>query len=206
MSCNFETLEESLNRDKILTAVKCNVQRACLLQKSKLTLAKCIDLARSYESSKRQAQTMHEDSHSPIDDQMTKKVAMRKQHITDPYPYDQKKCRTRAHAVHSNDDETFSVQEQDCDEAWLAGIFTGRVEPQSTAILIINDLDVRFSLDTSAGMNTICQRFVRRNQVQIYYSDACTMEWNKSDSERRGKFFSLQQEVQIDEWHQIYGS
>ncbi|KAK3797082.1 hypothetical protein RRG08_013923 [Elysia crispata] len=182
LTANWEVFTRYWTHYKIASKLKTEEPE---VRKSKLTLAKCIDLARSYESSKRQAQTMHENSHSPIDDQMIKKVAMRKQHITDPYPYDQKRGRTRVHAVHSNDDEIFSVQEQDCDEAWVAGVFTGRVESQS--ILIINDLDVRFTLVTGAGVNTICQRFVRRNQVKIYYSEACTMEWNKSDSKRRDR-------------------
>jgi len=35
-----------------------------------------------------------------------------------------------------------------------------------TALLNVNDCEVHFLLDTGADVNIICQRFVRRDQVQ----------------------------------------
>ncbi|KAK3715807.1 hypothetical protein RRG08_001148 [Elysia crispata] len=120
---------------------------------------------------------MHEDSHSPIDDQMMKKVAMRKQQYTDPNSYDQErdreeacvfcgshhvfkkelcpawgkqftKCKGINHALHATGDKIFSDQEEDFDEALLAAISNVLMKSQSTAVLIINEPDVWFTLDT----------------------------------------------------------
>ena len=149
---------------------------------------------------------MHEDSHSPIDDQMMKKVAMRKQQYTDPNSYDQERdreeacvfcgshhvfkkelcpawgkqftkckginhfsrmCKTRVHALHATGDKIFSDQEEDFDEALLAAISNILMKSQSTAVLIINEPDVWFTLDTDVEVSTICQRFVWRDKVKL---------------------------------------
>ncbi|GFR97655.1 retrovirus-related Pol polyprotein from transposon 17.6 [Elysia marginata] len=46
-TCNVATLEESLIRDRIITGIKCDITRRKLLQETKLTLIKCIDICRS---------------------------------------------------------------------------------------------------------------------------------------------------------------
>ncbi|KAK3791449.1 hypothetical protein RRG08_046601 [Elysia crispata] len=79
---------------------------------------------------------MHENCHSPEDDQMIKKEAMRKQQPAAPNPYDQKR-----------------VQEEDYYEAWLASISNRLVKSQS--VLVINNLDVRFTRGSSAEVNTV---------------------------------------------------
>jgi len=61
-TCNIQELEESLIRDRIIMGVKCNVTRRKLLQEAKLTLSKCIDIARSIESSKKRLQTIQGES------------------------------------------------------------------------------------------------------------------------------------------------
>ena len=48
----------------------------------------------------------------------------------------------------------------------VSGSFKRVEESKSTARLIVNDQEVRFTIDTGAEVNTICQKFVRRDQVQ----------------------------------------
>jgi len=48
-TCNYGTLEENLIRDRIVIGVKDNVTRKKLLQESKLTLTRCLDMCRGNE-------------------------------------------------------------------------------------------------------------------------------------------------------------
>ncbi|GFR96381.1 retrovirus-related Pol polyprotein from transposon 17.6 [Elysia marginata] len=137
-TCNFATLEESFIRDRIITGIKCDITRRKFLQETNLTLIKCIDICRSIESSKRQMLTIQ--SEKRTDEQSVRKVTAPRQeaYITDT-------------------DESF-------DDAWLAAVSSG--SPRSTALLSVIGQEVRFQLDTAADVNTICQKYVRRDQVQ----------------------------------------
>lgn len=203
-SCNYEILEESLIRDRIIIGIKCDTTRRRLLQESKLTLGKCIDIARSLESSKKQLMTMQTE---PINEHYVKKVDRQKKSVPHPRgprrnlpsPKKQKqsecqfcgtshamkkelcpawgkactfchgrnhfkvKCKKRINAVHAESGPREDFTEQ-FDDMWLSAITTNK--EKSTAVLKINDLPVRFQLDTAADVNTICQKYVRREQVK----------------------------------------
>lgn len=47
--CNYDTLEESLIRDRMVIGIRENTTRKKLLQDSKLTLTSCIDICRANE-------------------------------------------------------------------------------------------------------------------------------------------------------------
>jgi hypothetical protein len=52
--------------------------------------------------------------------------------------------------------------DQDLDDAWLKSVGSGGGE--LTAMMHINDCEIRFQLDSAADVNTICKRFVREEQ------------------------------------------
>ena len=51
------------------------------------------------------------------------------------------------------------------DDAYLHSV-TRKSDRGITALLKVNDCDVRFQLDTGADVNTICQQYVRKEQVK----------------------------------------
>lgn len=60
-TCNFGNLEESLIRDKIVIGVRDTAARKRLLERSELTLKNCIDICRSFETTKKQLKTIDND-------------------------------------------------------------------------------------------------------------------------------------------------
>ena len=67
------------------------------------------------------------------------------------------KCKN-IHAFNQSNDN-----EEDPDDQWLMAVSNGT--DSVTATLTLNDIDVKFQLDTAADVNTICQRHVRQHQV-----------------------------------------
>ena len=53
-SCNFDTLEDNLIRDRVVMGVRCDITRRKLLQEGKLTLQKATTIARAMEVTKGQ--------------------------------------------------------------------------------------------------------------------------------------------------------
>ena len=85
------------------------------------------------------------------------------------------KCRKKRHAVRSVDH-----QNADSDTEWLHtyGTAGDTVKKRITALMQVNDCDVRFLLDTGADVNTITQRFVHKQQVR--QSSGKLIMWNGS--------------------------
>ena len=48
-------------------------------------------------------------------------------------------------------------------ELWLSSVGAGKT--RTSATLEVISLEVRFQLDTGSDVNTICQKYVRRDQV-----------------------------------------
>ena len=48
---------------------------------------------------------------------------------------------------------------------WMTPVET-KNSPRLTALLILNDTEVRFHLDTGADVNAICQKYVKKDQVR----------------------------------------
>ena len=83
----------------------------------------------------------------------------------------EKKCKKKVNAVaqNSEDDEE--------DQKWLLAIESGE-KNTVTALMCVNGCDVKFQLDSGAEVNTICQKYVRQNQVKP--SKYKLTMWNKS--------------------------
>ena len=64
----------------------------------------------------------------------------------------------KVHAVTQSHDD-----EKSYDDQWLMAIRNR--EDSITATLVVNELDVKFQLDSAADVNTICQKHVRHHQV-----------------------------------------
>ena len=71
-------------------------------------------------------------------------------------------------------DEEYGDENND---QWLLAMSKGK-QSRITAVMNINDNDVRFQVDSAADVNTICQRYVRENQVS-QTTQRLTM-WNNS--------------------------
>ena len=67
------------------------------------------------------------------------------------------KCKN-IHALNQSNDN-----EEDSDDQWLMAVSNGT--DSVTATLTLNDIDVKFQLDTAADVNTIFQKLVRQHQV-----------------------------------------
>ena len=211
-TCNFQTLEEALIRDRLVMGVKCDVTRGKLLQEPNLTLTKAIDIARAIEVSRGRLAKIKEESsmgHSQIKEESLDSSInkMRQQYggvkqnqrngekksyptchfCSKSHPFTKKElcpaygkhctlckgknhfpgakyCRRAIRVVDLQPDEGDSSQDTAFEDVWLATVGTG--SPKSTANLVVNEQNVTFQLDTGADVNTICQRYVRQDQVK----------------------------------------
>ena len=75
-------------------------------------------------------------------------------------------CKSRVRALHANGNDDDLSDDDSFNDAWLAAVSKGLKKSKSTARLIVNDQEVRFTIDTGAEVNLICQKFVRKDQVR----------------------------------------
>ena len=83
------------------------------------------------------------------------------------------KCHSKVHKVQKDAESALSSTEE-----YLHAIKPKEDVERLTALLQVNDCQVRFELDTGANVNTICKKFVRKEQVKPCFR-TLTM-WNKS--------------------------
>ena len=81
------------------------------------------------------------------------------------------KCK-RVHAV-----------SEDTDEAWLMSVQQGNTI--ATALMSVNDRDVRFQLDSGCDVNTVCQKHVRNEQTRP--TNVKLKMWNKTKLQPLGE-------------------
>ena len=92
-------------------------------------------------------------------------------------------CKGRNHfevkckKVHTLETKSNSDESDDSDTNWLATVEVPN-KTCATALMQVNDCDVRFQLDTGADVNTLCQKFVRPTQVEP--TTQKLIMWNKS--------------------------
>lgn len=86
------------------------------------------------------------------------------------------KCK-KVHSVIVGNDEYDEDQ-------WLSAVESGRKD-RVTALMKVNDCNVRFQLDSAADVNTICQQHVRKEQVKP--STTRLVMWNKSKMKPLGE-------------------
>lgn len=87
------------------------------------------------------------------------------------------KCK-EVHAVSQSQDGN-----DDDDDQWLMAV--SHKEDCSSAILTVNDYDVRFQLDSAADVNTICQKHVRKHHVSP--TTVRQNMWNKTNLKPLGE-------------------
>ena len=87
------------------------------------------------------------------------------------------KCKN-IHALNQSNDN-----EEDSDDQWLMAVSNGT--DSVTATLTLNDIDVKFQLDTAADVNTICQKHVRQHQVSP--TTVRLNMWNKTNLKPLGE-------------------
>ena len=72
---------------------------------------------------------------------------------------------------------------KDSDDQWLMAVNNGT--DSVTATLTLNEIDVKFQLDTAADVNTICQKHVRQHQVSP--TTVRLNMWNKTNPKPLGE-------------------
>jgi hypothetical protein len=107
-------------------------------------------------------------------------------------------CKGRNHfkskckKVNVNSDSALDDSDDDC---WLNAIdavseksisvVEANVDKKVTALMNVNDCEVRFQLDSAADVNTICKNFVRKNQVRP--TSITLRMWNKTPMKPLGE-------------------
>ncbi|XP_068224775.1 uncharacterized protein [Palaemon carinicauda] len=93
-------------------------------------------------------------------------------------------CKGRNHfkAVCKKTVKIVKEKNEEADEGYDHYMWMAPVEMKNsnrlTALLIVNDTEVRFHLDTGADVNAICQRYVKKDQVRP--TSVKLAMWNKS--------------------------
>ena len=201
--CDFGNMTNRMIRDKIVFTVNEKL-RQVLLRENNLTYDRAIQICRSYDVSNVQTQQMQENEHNvyKIRQKLTfsslpadmindckfcgrdhkrgklfcpaygKTCAKCKGKGLNHFKI---KCRTKIHVVQEEKDDPKQFQSQS-DDDYLHSIQGGK--ERLTALFEVNNCSVRFQLDTGADVNTICKRYVKREQVQPC-SHELTM-WNKT--------------------------
>ena len=87
-------------------------------------------------------------------------------------------CKKNVHAISQSGN-----LDDDIDDKWLMAV---KNDGNSIiATLTVNDLDVKFQLDSAADVNTICQKHVRKQQVSP--TNTRLNMWNKTDLKPLGE-------------------
>ena len=88
--------------------------------------------------------------------------------------------KARCKKVHSLERENSDSD----DDYWLASV-KGRISDKVMANMIINDCEIKFQIDTGAQVNTICQKYVKKEQAQK--SNTTLKMWNKTSLKSLGE-------------------
>ena len=228
-SCNFKEPDRMM-RDKIVFTVTGKLQEL-LLREDKLTLERTIQVCRAYEQSNRQVKELREatlkvnkiqkstDKHSKRKPEKRKEIPKTKQtqferkdcefcgYKHEPgkskCPAWGKRCeqcggrnhfKAKCKKIHS------VSQEQEFDEdQWLKAVRAGGKEV--TAVMKVNDCDVRFQLDSAADVNTISQCHVRKEQCKP--TKVPLNMWNKRNMKPLGEADPTVINARTKEKHQL---
>ena len=207
-TCNFDNLEESLIRDKLVTGLRCDITRRKLLQEHSLNLAKAIDIARAMEVSKTQMTKIKQQTDSAHGEAVNKvearpkkdaklklchfcsKMHILKKELCPAYGKICSSCKGRNHFANSKyckgirclQIEEESVEEEasnDTNQFDAKWMYAvDSGESKSTATLEINEQKVSFLIDTGADVNTICKKFVPQKNIRPTLTKLWM--WNKT--------------------------
>ena len=217
-SCNFENLEDSLLRDRVVMGVKCDITRRKLLQEANLNLTKATTIARTMEISKGQMTRIKKEGEGATEELVQKlqssnfppnkkssvknlknchfcnKAHLFKKELCPAYGKTCNMCKGKNHfagtkycraniKLVTDTDDSHDLSDVEEDEIWLAAVGNGK--PRATATLKVNEQSIKFQLDTGSDVNTICQRYVKKQQVKRT-NQRLTM-WNKTKLEPIGE-------------------
>ena len=206
-NCNFGDTKDRMIRDKIVFSSKGKVQEKLLLEKD-LSLVKAVDICRAFEHSKQQLEELKEQKQAHIDrlgkgngnlgarpktkanqrDTVTvvkdcifcgKSHRKGKEHCP-AYDKQCSNCKGRNHfAAKCRRAKTHQLAEEPDDPRWLNSIDSRGKKKSVHAKMSINDCEVTFQIDSGAEVNTLNQKFVKREQVQPTTVKLYT--WDKSE-------------------------
>ena len=182
-------------RDKIVFSVSGKLQEL-LLRETNLDLNKAVETCRAFEITSRNKKEMSASSEAQktdkvgVQSKLKQKCAVKSQQKYIPHMLKQckshkavkikcpawgKTCKhykcKNVHSLNVDGDSTNS------DKQWLATVVTDK-NKRVTALMQVNGCDVRFQLDSGAGINTMCQKFVKKSQVKP--TTKKRIMWNKS--------------------------
>ena len=211
-SCRFEHLEDSLIRDRIVMGVRYDNLRRKLLQDNNLNLEKCIDVSKAYEISDNQMQhlqiTESTEMIAAVDKEQVYKRKGRCRFCNRTHEFIKEKCpawgklctfcngrnhfstvcKKKIHSVSENltasnrndqEEEVFMIQNQ-----WIMAVDDGK-QKRMTALMGVNNVEIRFQLDSAADVNTINQKYVRKDQIKS--TGQKLIMWNKTKMKPLGK-------------------
>ena len=104
------------------------------------------------------------------------------------------KCKKNVHAISQSDN-----LDDDIDDKWLMAV---KNDGNSIiATLTVNDLNMKFQLDSAADVNSICQKHVKKQQVSP--TNTRLNMWNKTDLKPLGETFLVVTNPRSNTQHEI---
>ena len=200
--CNFQEPERMI-RDKIVFSVEGKMQELLLREKD-LDLKKAVDICRSYEitsKQKKEIQTQHIDKVEAKEKKTSKKQGKGefvpfikdcnfcgKDHKRrkEDCPAWGKNCEICSRPNHTKEKcrQRVNMVEEETDSHFVAAIGSEK-RSRITALMSVNDEEVRFQLDSAADVNTICEKYVKASQI-IPTPQKLTM-WNGTTVTPKGE-------------------
>ncbi|VDH99725.1 Hypothetical predicted protein [Mytilus galloprovincialis] len=176
-------------RDKIIFSVTGKLQEL-LLREDKINLDKAIKICRAYEQSNKHVKELRESTSST---HTVNKVTHHDKFKKKAYQPESKRPQTRYPQSQSKTSYNTQTNNKECNfcgykherkkekcHAWGKTCHAGKgAESKNiSALMNVNDCDVRFQLDSAADVNTICKRYIRKEQVKP--STITLRMWNKT--------------------------
>ena len=183
--CNFQEPERMI-RDKIVFSVEGKMQELLLREKD-LDLKKAVDICRSYEITSQQkkeiqAQQQHIDKVEAKGG--TKPKQKKDEHVQfikdchfcgkdhrrrkEDCPAWGKKCEICGIPNHSKEKcrkRVNMIEKNDSDDSHFVAAVGSENRKRITALMSVNDKEVRFQLDSAADVKTICEKYVKISQI-----------------------------------------
>ncbi|XP_064099353.1 uncharacterized protein LOC135210375 [Macrobrachium nipponense] len=153
MEQKIKELEEIIEQQQTMLVKLTGKLQELLLRERNLNLAKAVEICLAYEATVNCAKEMCEVGSENVNKAVCKKAV-----------------------------KIVQEKNEEADEGydhymWMAPVAM-KNSNRLTALLIVNDTEVRFHLDTGADVNAICQRYVKRDQVRP--TSVKLAKWNKS--------------------------
>uniref|UniRef100_A0A2C9LDT3 Retropepsins domain-containing protein n=1 Tax=Biomphalaria glabrata TaxID=6526 RepID=A0A2C9LDT3_BIOGL len=212
-TCSFERLEDSLIRDRVVLGIRHECLKKKLLQDSSLTLERCRDICRAYETANKQLRQIQADpiiekvstpSRTNIQKGKCRYCGRIHEYIKEKCPAWGKMCLACKGKHHfavmckkkiqqvSDDMSNDERQLQSDTRNDVMRVKNERVmslenhkTKMMTAVMTVNSHRVRFQMDSGADVNTIQEKYVNKNQIEK--ATQRLLMWNKTEMRPIGK-------------------